>query len=243
MLERVPSGPLTVLDLGTGWISAYSIAVALSRPECEIHSFDVQDIRYGIGHFKEAVRQSQELYFPEGDLPGAGREKLEKVYRASSLDEAYKELGLHYQVAESGLPDYPDSFFDIVFSIDVLEHIPARQFEGAAKKWASILKPGGQFLAQVGLVDHTSYWCYKKDDKRYIKHSELVWKLLLENKVQYINRLTATEIMDLLEGAGIETLEHDRLCASQDMEVHPDYADQARNDATCLRLYYQGVKK
>lgn len=241
LLSHIPSGPATLLELGTGWISAYSLAVRLTHPECRIDCFDVHDIRYSLADLQKAVKLTQESYLPNGPSEGFDQQRLERVFAATSIDEAYEALGLHYQVCANGLPDFPARSFDCIFSIDVLEHIDAAEFRASAEHWAGLLKPGGVFLAQVGLVDHTSYWCSQIDDKRYLEHSDLTWRWLLQNKVQYINRLTASEIVDALEGAGLTTLEQNRLPISTPHKVHLDYAWQQPEDAAALRLRYRGI--
>jgi SAM-dependent methyltransferase len=242
LLSRIPPGSVTVLEIGTGWVSAYSVLVALLRPECRIHCFDVRDIRYSLAEFKRTVELTMEAYLPYRSALHFDEAKLKRVLSANSIDEAYDALGLKYQVRASGLPEYPNESFDCIFSIDVLEHVYGPCFVATAQHWANLLKSGGIFMAQVGLIDHTSYWCHRKDDKRYIEHSEFTWKHLLENRVQYINRLTASEIVGKLEGAGFTTLEEERLSISAPIRVHSDYAQQSLEDARCLRLHYRGSK-
>jgi SAM-dependent methyltransferase len=242
LLTSIPPGPVTVLEIGTGWISAYSVVVALLRPECRICCFDVRDIRYSLAEFKRTVESTMEAYLPNSSAVHFDEAKLKRVLNANSIDDAYDALGLRYQVRATGLPEYPDESFDCIFSIDVLEHVYGPSFEATAQHWANLLKPDGIFAAQVGLIDHTSYWCHRKDDKRYLEHSEFAWKYLLENRVQYINRLTASEIVGKLEGAGLTTLQEERLSISTPLKVHPDYAQQSLEDARCLRLYYRGTK-
>jgi hypothetical protein len=72
----------------------------------------------------------------------------------------------------------------------------------AAAAWFRILKPGGKFLAQVGIDDHLAMYQGKVGSKRYLRYSHRTWDWLLGNEVQYINRLTATEIVNILTEAG-----------------------------------------
>jgi hypothetical protein len=41
------------------------------------------------------------------------------------------------------------------------------------------LKPGGQFVAQVGLDDHLAFFQGRFGSKRYLRYSERAWRILI----------------------------------------------------------------
>lgn len=241
ILSFIPETPFKVLELGTGWISAYSILPSMVRPNCEMHCFDIEDIRYSLEGFKRAVDECESYAVSSAKLERHSR-KAALAKDAQSIDDAYAALGLKYQVRSNGLPDYRSEMFDLVYSIDVLEHIHDGVFQAAANRWMDVLKPGGHFIAQVGLNDHTSLWCAGSNDKRYLSNSLMMWRCLLGNEVQYVNRMTASEIVSALERAGVETVEQTRVRMQTPVALHPDYSWQDPDDAQTIRLIYVGKK-
>jgi hypothetical protein len=104
------------------------------------------------------------------------------------------------------------------------------------------LKPGGQFVAQVGLDDHLAFFQGHFGSKRYLRYSERAWRILIGNSVQYINRLTSSQIIGLLTDAGfsIDSIETDSSGDTAPGEVHPDYRNQSEADIRTVRLMVQG---
>jgi hypothetical protein len=62
--------------------------------------------------------------------------------------------------------------------------------------------------------------------------------MLFGNSVQYINRLTASQIIGLLVDAGfaIDSIETDSSGDTAPDEVHPDYRYQSEADIRAVRL-------
>jgi SAM-dependent methyltransferase len=239
LLDDLPTEGGRILELGTGWVHAYSLYPALLRDN-EIHCFDVSDIRR-FEPFKKTVGIAAEQI--DGMLLDAttlerARARAEAVSNASSFAEAYDILGMTYQVASTGIPSYPDQHFDAVYSIDVLEHVNADAFGLAATRWHNILKPGGRFSAQVGIDDHLSHNDPTKGPKHYLRYSDGMWRHLLANSLQYINRLTASNIVAALQQVGFvvdHVATHDYAISRQD--VHPDYQGQSDDDLRAVRLF------
>ena len=153
-------------------------------------------------------------------------------------------MQITYQCSPSGIPDYPDNYFDRIFSIDVLEHVDAAIFPVAAATWYRILKPGGRFMAQVGIDDHLAF--YGADgfgSKRYLRYSHRTWDWLLGNDVQCINRLTASQIVGLLRDTGFTIDDvQTHVCDMSRADVHHDYRDQSDDDIRAVRLFVQARK-
>jgi SAM-dependent methyltransferase len=244
LLSSLPAGPSRLLDLGTGWVHAYSLYPALLRND-EIHCFDAADNR-GFSSFKQTIPVVlKQIGGRQSDA--ATRERAEKraaaVATATSFEEAYKFLGMSYQCSPAGIPNYPDNHFDIVFSIDVLEHVDAQVFRDAARAWYRVLKPGGRYLAQVGIDDHLSHYNGMRDLKRYLRYSHRTWDRLLQNDVQYINRLTASQIIGIMKEAGftIDDVKTE-LCDISRNDVHSDYHWQSTEDMQAVRLLFRASK-
>jgi SAM-dependent methyltransferase len=228
-----------LLELGTGWTHANSLYVGLLA-DANICAFDVWDNRSleSIKFQVPLVCQFIESHSDHTSLDKLrARSRADIIARAASFDEVYDVIHCSYQTNASGVPLYPEATFDLIYSVDVLEHVNRESFASMASKWLGLLKPGGRFVAQVGLDDHLAHYDAGKSPKHYIQHSEYLWRTLLENDLQYINRLTASEIRGSLEKAGflIECIDAQR-CDISGLKIHPDYRRQSLEDLSTVRL-------
>jgi SAM-dependent methyltransferase len=247
LLDELPPGRQRILDLGTGWAHAYSLYPALMRDD-EIHCFDVEDnrnwesFRATLGAVQTEIAKREMLTDPQDKQRAAAR--CSAALDAKEFAEAYKPLGITYQCTGSVHPRYPADYFDFIFSIDVLEHVDAAAFPTAVAGWFRMLKPGGRFVSQVGLDDHLAFYQGKLGSKRYLRYSRHTWERLLGNEVQYVNRLTASEIVTLLRNAGflIDEVETDPSGDTAPGQVHPDYRSQSEDDIRAVRLLVKSHK-
>lgn len=247
-LEGLPPGRQRLLDLGTGWIHTYSLFAALMRRDDELHCFDVSDNRKW-----KCFQATLPVIFDElsdGPIPEhseqhrAAAKRVELLKQARSFDEVYRIIDITYQCRADGVPEYPQNYFDRIFSVDVLEHVDAQVFPVAAQAWFRILRPGGQFYAKIGIDDHLAHYQGRYGSKRYLRYSHRTWDQLLGNEVQYVNRLTTSQILELLKGAGF-TIDDVETTAGADPppeEVHPDYRWQNEEDIRAVGLNVKAHK-
>lgn len=238
-LEGLPNRPQCLLDLGTGWVHVLSVFSAFLR-EDELHAFDASDLR-NWRSFQPTVKKiaEQVLALPLNDAAKARvRRQAGLLLEAPDFDHAYRVMGLRYRCSSNGLLDYPDNTFDRIMSLDVLEHVDSDLFPAAAREWRRVLRPGGDFVAQVGLDDHLAFFEGSVGSKRYLRYSQRTWNQLLGNSVQYINRLTVSEIVAILRDVGftIDMIETDASGDTSLGEVHPDYRYQSEADVRAVRL-------
>jgi len=245
LLDGFPEQEGRLLDLGTGWVHAYSLHPALLR-DYELHCFDVADHR----HFESFVRtvpivldQIRQMALGPATVERAAQ-RAAALVAAKDFDEAYRTARIAYQISPGGIPTYPANYFDTIYSIDVLEHVEAGIFPAAAAAWYRILKPGGQFLAQVGIDDHLAFYDGKFGSKRYLRYSQRTWDWLLGNDLVYINRFTASRIVALLQNAGfvIDDFKTDDTGDTAPDQVHPDYRNQSEPDIRAVRLLVRAHK-
>ncbi len=227
------------LELGTGWMHAYSMLPAMIH-DGETACFDVWDNRaFGALQAKLPVLQKalDELSLSDEQRSRANA-KLEQMRKAESFDDVYAALNMRYDIDYHGKLPYADNSYDVIFSVDVLEHVVASGFDSNAADWFRVLKPGGRMLAQVGLDDHLAHYDPSRSKKHYLRHSKKTFDNWLENDVQYINRIPATDMMDRLERIGFRVIEAERWRVENpdDLPVHADYADQPRDDVITWRL-------
>jgi SAM-dependent methyltransferase len=246
-LDGLPSERRRLLDLGTGWAHVLSVFAYLLRQDDELSAFDVEDLRNWRSFLATvAVIRNQVLALPTLDeqVRDRARHRANLLLNTADFDEAYGIMGLRYQCVASGVPAFQDGTFDRIMSVDVLEHVDAGTFPAAALTWRRLLRPGEQFVAQVGLDDHLAFYQGRFGSKRYMRYSERSWRMLIGNSVQYINRLTASQIIGLLTDAGfvIDAIETDQGGDTAPDQVHPDYRWQSEEDIRAVRLFVKAHK-
>ena len=244
-LDGLPAERQRVLDLGTGWAHVLCVFCALLRDD-ELDAFDSEDVR-NWRSFRATVPiiRDQVLSLPlDREARHTAEHRADLLLKASNFDDAYRIIGMRYHCLACGQPDFPEGTFDRIMSVDVLEHVDADIFPSAAGTWYRILKLGGQFVAQVGLDDHLAFNEGRFGSKRYLRYSKRTWRMLIGNSVQYINRLTASEIVELLTDAGfsIESIETDSSGDTAPEEVHDDYRYQSEADIRAVRLMLRARK-
>lgn len=228
-----------VLELGTGWMHANSLYLALLA-NTRIHAFDVNDIRSLKSVHFQLDRMIKEINndatIPE-PLKRKAQERFEKCRLCNDFNHLYKQLNIEYSINESGIPDYPDSKFDLIYSCDVLEHVKKDNFGALAKVWRRMLKRNGRFIAQIGLDDHVTHYDKTRHLKQFLTHSKQFNENKLNSKLLYINRLSASEILSFLENAGFTILEDNRdYCDISTLNIHPDYKFQTMEDMRAVRM-------
>jgi SAM-dependent methyltransferase len=226
-----------LLELGTGWTHANSLYVALVG-DASIDTFDVVDnrslasLKYQVPIVLRAIETSPDHSDKE---KREARQKAERISTCATLDEVYNVLNMRYQVNDE--PRFLSQTFDLVFAMDVFEHVRREHFEEAIATWRALLKPGGVLVTQVGLDDHLSHLDRNRHVKHYLTHSKRMGAFLVESGLKYINRLSASEILDALCRAGFQLERVDReICDMTGVSVHSDYHDQSAEDLATARL-------
>lgn len=208
-----PGKELTVLELGSGWTHFYAIFLRLFK-NAKITLFDVQDNR----NFASLKKRFENLFnllltFPSHELSqlgelGQARELLERIIAVDSFEKLYRLLNMTYVIDQKGCLDLlPDNAFDVVFSVDVLEHVDKDLVGSSIRGIYRILKPGGISVQQIGLDDHLSHYVPGMPSKNYMRYSSKAWKLYFENRLQYINRLQLPDFLSLFGNNDFELIE------------------------------------
>jgi SAM-dependent methyltransferase len=201
-----------ILELGTGWLHWEALTIRLFW-DVNAVLFDVWDNRQLDG-LKNYCRQLRPIVHHDLDLSPAQRSRadalLEAILETSSFSELYELLGFEYVVEGSGsLEQFPDGAFQLVVSGGVLEHVAREGVPELMKQTLRILSPGGIAMHSIDTSDHLSHYDEGVSKKFYLRFSEPAWRLLFENRLQYINRLQRGEWLGLFEAAGFELIDED----------------------------------
>lgn len=199
------------VELGSGWYPivplCYFLAGAdrvalcdledLSRPELAVQAVDGLLAAHDRGQLAAL-----------GDLDPERVERLRAV-RDRVLDAghraAFAELGLHItpgDARELTLPQPPD----LISSNTVFEHIAPDVLEGILARFAEISTEGSVMSHLVDLCDHYAYIDPDVSVYHFLRYSDRAWRWI-DNDVQPMNRLRASEYLALYERAGVPVTE------------------------------------
>jgi len=227
-----------ILELGTGWMHWEAITTRLLFDTSAV-LFDVWDNRQ-LGGLKNYVTQlGSALKDKSFGLSAAESERaislICQIGRVNSFEELYRLLDFEYVLESSGsLASLQNRSFQFVVSGGVLEHVSRDAVPLLLRETARILKPGGWALHSIDIEDHLSHYDGTVSKKLYLAHSELSWRLLFENKIQYINRLQRSEWLDVFKAASFALKDEDSWNVDiSSLRLSPRYASMDRRDLEC----------
>ena len=203
------------MEIGTGW-AHWEALFTRCFYDVSVIAMDVWDNR----QFSGFMRFASELKERLGELGRTAKQVsratkiLEKVAVCESFDDVYRELSFRYVLgAEEAYKSVPTETLDLIFSSDVLEHVPTSQVKSMLDEHYRMLRPGGVSGHQIVLTDHLRIYDRSVHPKNYLKFSERTWNLFYANDVQYINRLQMNNWSDLIKRQGfeLETIVRDRV--------------------------------
>jgi SAM-dependent methyltransferase len=212
-----------LLDLGTGWIHRNAIDLR-NQFEVRITCLDVIDNRQLDGLRERFANYKRTAV-------------IEACMESRSFEELYERLGFHYVLDPNGSLDrFPDNHFQTIFSMNTLEHVPRAVIRQQVNDSFRILRPGGYAIHRVDLSDHLSKYDKGAGPRRFLSWDSS-WRLLFENRIQYVNRLMPSDFRELFTSAGfvveIETMKRTQLNGQKVAEPFRHYS---RADLECVGL-------
>ncbi len=230
-----------LLELGTGWLHWESTILRLFY-DVEVYLFDVWDNRQ-FPAFHQYFKEFAELV--DQTIPMTDQEKvrvhglLDKVLQATTFEEVYALLGHKYVLSPTGsLEQFPDGYFDLIFSCSVLEHVEKQIISEFMKGCHRVLNPRGLAIHLVDLGDHlTLYDRTMPYNKNYLRYSNTVWRLCFQNDVQYFNRIQRPEWLKYFADSGFKLVEErSESIELNGLKVSPSFAEFNHDDLSCLTL-------
>jgi SAM-dependent methyltransferase len=203
-----------ILELGTGWIHFYGLFLTLFL-DARLKAVDIADIRQLAPLRMRFAALADGLTSRASGWPAQrlreAQARARRLACAQSFEEVYESARAQYMVVQDAtLAGLSDASVDVVSSVDVLEHIRRSAVGTTAREIRRILRPGGISVHQIGTVDHIAHYSPKMPSKYYLKFSDRTWATFLENRLQYVNRLQASEFLGAFAGAGLELVHYGR---------------------------------
>ncbi len=230
-----------LLELGTGWLHWESTILRLFY-DVEVTLFDVWDNR----QFPAFQRYFKDFAaIVDTTIPMSEEEKtrvhglLDKILGANSFDEVYAILGHKYVVNPTGsLGQFPDGYFDLVFSCSVLEHVEKPIITGFMQGCHRVMNPRGLAIHLIDLGDHLTLYDHTMPyNKNYLRYSNTLWKLCFQNDVQYFNRIQRPEWLKHFADAGFRLIE-ERAEPIQlnGISISKSFSGFSKEDLACLTM-------
>ena len=185
-------------EFGAGWGLPGPIAMALlgAGPQT------VYDLHR---HVRPAFVQRMLQEFSAVPIVDAVRSppSIEEVW------DALADLRIDYRApADARATGLPDATIDVVTSTNTLEHIPPRDISRILDEMRRILVSDGLLSLQIDYKDHYSYADRGLSPFNFLGLESRRWRLV-NNKLQYQNRLRHIEYVHLLQVHGFEVLDED----------------------------------
>lgn len=201
------------IELGSGWYPIVPLCLFLAGAD-EVRLVDLEDL----GRDELAVQAADALHAAHhaGELDALGPIDPERVERLGQLSARIRSRGHVEALASVGLlttpgdarelsvPEAPD----LICSNTVFEHIAPDVLEAILVRFAEIARPG---TIMSHLVDHGDHYAYVDDSVgiyHFLRYSDRTWRWI-DNDVQPMNRLRASEYEAMYRSAGIPLTEVD----------------------------------
>lgn len=188
----------TVLEIGTGW---FPFAAALSSlyGAKEVLTFDIHPwltLKNAVLTFEHAARLGEKTLEKvggeRGEFERRRREALRLGASARRLEDFLLPLGIRYMpktdLLETGLPE---GSVDVVFSSNVLEHIPPDVLERMHAKTAKLAREGAYAVHRFNPDDH--YKTLSGSTVSFLEYDEARWRRLGGYGLAYHNRMRTVE--------------------------------------------------
>lgn len=150
--------------------------------------------RYG-GELAKAVGVSRADFAARCDVIARSAEQ------SGTVDEFFAPTTIRYLPKTDLLKaDLPARSVDVVFSSNVLEHIPPDVLEAIHRRAAELAREGGVALHRFNPDDH--FKTLSGSSITFLEYSEAAWRRLGGYGLSYHNRLRSAEHADLARRAG-----------------------------------------
>ena len=197
---------LRLMEVGTGWFPTIPICYSLvgaghcTTYDLNRHLSDDLTMRMlqGLEGLLDRIAQA-------GGVPAdAVHQRYKGLQAATNAAELLRLARVDYRSpADASQSELADNSVDIVFSNNVLEHVPPEPIRRILDEGRRILKPGGLSIHSVNCGDHYAYFDKSITFVNYLTYSAEEWKFW-DNDLLYQNRLRPSDFIAMVERAGLE---------------------------------------
>jgi len=208
-----------IVEVGTGWTPTLPIGLCLLGGT--VHTYD------HVAHLRPAAI-----------------DQVLKYYKGIGWLDAIDPTRMRYKApADAGATGLENETIDLFFSIAVLEHVPLAGIRAIFREAHRVLKPAGLTYHHIGLHDHFANFDSTISVLNFLKFGDRTWNILGQNKIQYHNRLRASDFDRLLAEFGFAILSAERkVSALPNMRVAGRFSSYSPEDLGTYSLTVCGRK-
>lgn len=202
-----------VAELGTGWVPAIPVALALAG--CEVHTFDVAALTK-----PDYLRRTLNAWEPRlVEIAAAAQqpvcdvsERWETLARSTTLAELCQRTGgaCLAPVDTTALPNETGTF-DLVVSNLVMQCIPDQLVMPVLRESARILKPAGWSIHRIRMTDEYAFTDPRQHHLHFLTYQKATWDRWFNHRLKNQNRWRASQFLDAFHDVGFmlrEVLRH-----------------------------------
>ncbi len=200
--------PRVALELGTGWYPIVPVGLALAGIE-QVITVDVSPLLDGA-----RLERVLELYADShlaATLPGLDQTRAKAALEATRAatpagpTEALAAMGVTAILSDAQEVALPSASVELIVSNNTLEHIPAQTLAKTLVAWRRSAAPDAVLDHFIDLSDHYAHFDHSISEFNYLRFSPATWRLF-NNRLQYQNRLRASDYQRLIEQAGFSVV-------------------------------------
>ena len=207
-VAAMPHEGFVALEIGPGWFPIVPVGLYLCGAS-EIRTYDIAPLIFR-HTFKQTLRRFCE-YAQNGGLqkilPRVRMERmaqLDRVLARSNRESPVrllKELNIQTVIGDARRTGLAGGCIDLVFSTEVLEHIPREVLAGLFAECLRISSKDGTMSHYIGMADQFAGYDRSITPFNFLKYPASCWRLL-NNPIIPQNRLRLSDYRSLIEQAG-----------------------------------------
>ena len=257
-IRTVPSSrvdDLRVLELGTGRTPIVPVAFYLAGVS-EIYALDInglctRDDVYGVFRLFLDLEKDNLL---EQQLPYLKRQRLANLDRwlegedssHSSAAEMLAKCNIQYLIQDARNTNLPDSSIDLFTSNNVLEHIPPKDIDEILFEFGRLSAPGAFMSHFIDMADHYAHFDKSISVYNYLRYPSWAW-WLLNNRLQYQNRLRMSDYRVLLSRPGWEIISEEQIQGNleelRSVQIASEFSRYDENDLLTYTAWIACTRK
>lgn len=231
-----------VVEIGTGWDLFSALLLSTYEPAGIVTIDTRRHVRGPLFRLaaETLARDGDDL--PRFALDGPTR-PLTREESKLPYPDCLARRGIRYEApGDARRTGLSDASIDVVYSIAVLEHVPAPELGAMLDECRRILKPGGVMFHHIQPYDHASQ--YGASPIEFLRYSPFFWRTFVNNPLAFQNRLRDSQYRALFEEREFEVLWHQRdidadaLKQLQSMTVAEEFAGFDPEDLATTYCWY-----
>ena len=195
---------LCVVEIGTGWVPAISVAFALAGSEA--HSFDVTALTK-----PDYLRRTLAAWKPRLDEIAVAAnqplmevvERWESLSRCRSLEDLLQKTGGTYLApCDTAALPLPSESVDFVVSNLVLQCMTEEQVMPVIRESARVLKPSGLATHRIRMTDEYALGDPARHNLHFLTYRQNTWNRWFNHSLKIQNRWRASQFLKAFHDVG-----------------------------------------